>query len=255
MEHIILKYCTYITFYRGNKLPPFYIGSSSMEKIENGYRGSVVSKRYQLTWRSEIRNSPHLFKTVVISRHSTRKEATAKETKILRILKAHINPLYINMNISGYYFTPLKGKDNPAYGTKRPDLTRNNQDRTLSLMVFDKEWNFIKTSTASLMSNELNVMPSNIQKLAKNWFLDPNKTIGGFKYIYQKDYDKNKLELLRIKGHIGRTPVKQYDLQMNFIESFSSVKEASDSTGIGFDNIYKCYKDKQKSAGGFKWTS
>lgn len=32
-------YCTYITFYRGSKLPPFYIGHSTIKKVEKGYRG------------------------------------------------------------------------------------------------------------------------------------------------------------------------------------------------------------------------
>lgn len=40
-------YCTYVTFYSGNKLPPFYIGSTSVDKIEKGYRGSVKSKRWK----------------------------------------------------------------------------------------------------------------------------------------------------------------------------------------------------------------
>jgi hypothetical protein len=39
-------YCVYITFYKGNKLPPFYIGSTSVEKINNDYNGSVGSQKY-----------------------------------------------------------------------------------------------------------------------------------------------------------------------------------------------------------------
>ena len=47
-------YCTYLTIYSGNKLPTFYIGSTSVEKIEQGYRGSVSSKRYQSIWEKEL---------------------------------------------------------------------------------------------------------------------------------------------------------------------------------------------------------
>jgi hypothetical protein len=34
-------YCVYLTCYRGNKLPPFYIGYSTIEKVKDGYKGTV----------------------------------------------------------------------------------------------------------------------------------------------------------------------------------------------------------------------
>ena len=37
-------YCVYLTIYRGNKLPPFYIGYSSINKIKAGY----INKRMKL---------------------------------------------------------------------------------------------------------------------------------------------------------------------------------------------------------------
>jgi len=35
----------YITNYKGTKLSPWYIGSTSKNKITNGYNGSVSSKK------------------------------------------------------------------------------------------------------------------------------------------------------------------------------------------------------------------
>lgn len=32
-------YCTYLTSYFGNKLPPFYIGYTTVANINRGYRG------------------------------------------------------------------------------------------------------------------------------------------------------------------------------------------------------------------------
>jgi hypothetical protein len=41
-------YCTYITFYSGNKLPPFYIGLGSISKIKNGYNDLFHQKFIKL---------------------------------------------------------------------------------------------------------------------------------------------------------------------------------------------------------------
>lgn len=94
-----LIYCTYVTFYSGNKLPPFYIGSSSVKRIESGYRGSVSSKLYKKIFRSELKDNPHLFKTKIISVHETRSEAYIKENKLHRHLNVVDSSMYINQHI------------------------------------------------------------------------------------------------------------------------------------------------------------
>ena len=43
-------YCTYFTFYSGNKLPPFYIGSSSVEsrkKMSEAKKGKKRGKYHK----------------------------------------------------------------------------------------------------------------------------------------------------------------------------------------------------------------
>ena len=37
-------YCTYLTIYLGNKLPPFYIGYTKIKNIEKNYNGTVTKK-------------------------------------------------------------------------------------------------------------------------------------------------------------------------------------------------------------------
>jgi hypothetical protein len=71
-------FCTYLTTYKGNKLPMFYVGSTSVSKINNGYRGSVASKAYKQIWISELKNNPQLFETRIISLHNKREEAIEK---------------------------------------------------------------------------------------------------------------------------------------------------------------------------------
>lgn len=93
------EFCTYITIYTGNKLPPFYIGSTSLSRIEKGYCGSVTSQRYKKIWRDEKFYNPHLFKVKIISLHSTREEASTKEVKLQLALNVVNNPLYTNLAI------------------------------------------------------------------------------------------------------------------------------------------------------------
>ena len=59
-------YCIYLTIYLGDKLPPFYIGSTSTDKIKKGYHGSVTSVKYKHIWDNELKTNNHLFKTFVI---------------------------------------------------------------------------------------------------------------------------------------------------------------------------------------------
>ena len=93
-------YCTYLTVYRGSKLPPFYIGSKDTKSVLEGYRGSVVSKEYKEIFKEELLNNPSLFDTKIISFHSSRKEAYLKERSLYSSLQVHINPLYINKTIA-----------------------------------------------------------------------------------------------------------------------------------------------------------
>lgn len=99
-------YCTYLTVYTGNKLPPFYLGSTSVDNINKGYRGSVSSEKYMAIWKQELHSHPDLFKTSILTRHETRQEAQDKEIIFHESLSVARNPLYINMaHANGKFFT------------------------------------------------------------------------------------------------------------------------------------------------------
>lgn len=94
------KYCVYLTVYKGNKLPPYYIGSSSVSRVNEGYHGSVKSKKYSKTWQSEIKHSPHLFKTHIVKLFPTRRDALLAERKMQMALDVTTNPLYVNLSVA-----------------------------------------------------------------------------------------------------------------------------------------------------------
>ena len=103
-------YCVYVTIYRGNKLPMFYIGSTSTSKIISGYRGSVQSKRYMSQWKQELSENPHLFTTKIVSYHKTRQEAYDKEEKLQRSLNVVSSEMYVNETFANGGFN-LAGKE------------------------------------------------------------------------------------------------------------------------------------------------
>ena len=75
-------FVTYLTIYDGDKLPPFYIGSTSAERVERGYHGSVRGAQFKNVWQQELLDHPELFDTIVLSEHATREEALTEEQRL-----------------------------------------------------------------------------------------------------------------------------------------------------------------------------
>lgn len=115
-----MEYCTYLTIYRGTKMPMFYIGRSNVGSVQNGYRGSVSSKLYKQIWLEELEHNPHLFETKILTTHATQKEAAEQEEYFHKKHQVHKNPLYINQATgAGTFHADIKGKKNPWYGKSR----------------------------------------------------------------------------------------------------------------------------------------
>ena len=116
------SYVVYHITYSGDKLPSKfnsnitpsnYIGSTSLEQINKGYMGSVVSKKYKVLWESELKQNPQLFKLEIISYHDTRSDATYKELQIQKLFNVVKNPLFVNMSLAQKH--GCFGTDNPAH--------------------------------------------------------------------------------------------------------------------------------------------
>lgn len=128
-----MKFCVYLTIYSGNKLPPFYIGSTSLNRINKGYLGSVESKKYMAIWKTEIKNNRNLFKIKVISVYNTREEAAKREYQIQKSLNVINNQMYINQFISSQdYIVSQETKSkisNSMIGNKN-NLNKKHTQRT-----------------------------------------------------------------------------------------------------------------------------
>lgn len=104
------KFSVYLTIYNGLLLPPFYIGSKDVASILSGYRGSVSSKEFKEIWCAEIKNNPHLFQTIILSYHATRKEAFNAEALLHEQLNVLHSPHFINQSIANGKFSMLNKK-------------------------------------------------------------------------------------------------------------------------------------------------
>lgn len=114
-----MKYIVYITYYKGTKLPPWYIGSSNQDKVENGYNGSPVSKQWGSIYKKEQKENKQLFRTKILSHHETRLEALEEELRVQKMHCVVTNEKYFNLSyasINGYFGRDVAGELHPMYG-------------------------------------------------------------------------------------------------------------------------------------------
>lgn len=119
-------YCVYLTKYLGDKLPPLYIGSTSVEKIRNGYKGSVASLKYGSIWKEEINNNPDLFEVTILSEHTSREDALSNEYRLHLKFDVVKSPLFINQSnacVDGCFGMDVSGQLNPMYGVEKTAYT------------------------------------------------------------------------------------------------------------------------------------
>ena len=76
------------------------------------------------------------------------------------------------------------------------------------------------------------------------------------KHSYKNGFHIAPKSMLGKKGknHPISKPVKQYDLNGNFIKEYESANLASQATKVCYMSIKKCRCGRQKTAGGFIWT-
>ena len=96
-----MNFCTYLTIYAGEKLPPFYIGSTYTQRIiKKKYHGTVRSREYENIWKQELRDNPNLFFTIILTCFDTRNEAFNHERYLHEQLDVVKSNLFINKSLA-----------------------------------------------------------------------------------------------------------------------------------------------------------
>jgi len=210
------KYVVYITYYKGDKLPPWYIGSSYEEKVKKGYNGSVVSKRWRDVYAQEQKENKHLFKTKILSYHETYKLALKEELRLQKMHKVVPNKEYFNeayATVNGCFGRDVSGELHPRYGMNNSKEMIEKANRTkiqrgsniiggikCSATMQSKEWKETTGKEATLKANETKVQKgSNIigamkqsnTKSSKQWKKTKGKEgIKKMKETFQ-EYEEN----------------------------------------------------------------
>lgn len=137
-----MKYCIYLTIYKGSKLPKRYIGSSSVDRVNKGYNGSIKSKIYKEIYKFEQLNNKHLFKTRILKRFYTHKEAIEAEKQLQLKYQVHRSPEYMNMSIAnphGYFGRNVDKEKHPFYAKSHNEETKQKISKTLKEKYNNKE--------------------------------------------------------------------------------------------------------------------
>lgn len=119
-------FIVYFTIYSGTKLPPFYIGSTSLEKHLDGYHGSVKSKKYKEIYESELKDHPELFDSLIVEEYETREEALYSERYYQKLYNVVKNKNFFNMSIAdvnGCYGMDVYKENNPFWNRKHSEDT------------------------------------------------------------------------------------------------------------------------------------
>lgn len=170
-------YCVYITYYYGDQLPPKYIGSSSIEKIKEGYLGSVSSLEYKERWEYEKQNHPELFETEIVSTHHTRVEALEEELHLQRKYDVVESKEWINKSYAipnGFFGMDVSGKNNPMYGrVRKGEKHKGGENISKALQEFfddpERSRNHRENSRKMLKKNNPMSNPEVIEKNKMIW--------------------------------------------------------------------------------------
>ena len=103
--------CVYLITYKGNKHPPYYIGSVYLDKFYNNYKGSTSSKKWKKIVQNEMVEHPELYKINVIQMCQNRELAFEIENKILLEFDARNNSLFWNMSNGGNDWMAISNND------------------------------------------------------------------------------------------------------------------------------------------------
>lgn len=124
-------YCVYLIVYKGNKLPPFYIGSTTIRKITRRYYGSVNSAMYRNIWKSELENNKHLFDRKIIKTFKSRNEAYDYEQLIQVQYNLVENSLFVNRAIANNKFN-MQGCKHTEATKQKMSYSHKSLNRTMS---------------------------------------------------------------------------------------------------------------------------
>lgn len=195
-------FCVYKTTYHGDKLPKYYVGSSSLKKVNGGYKGSVHSMQWKTIWERELKDNPHLFKVEIISEHKTRKEALNAELNYQKLHNVVSSNEWINKSFAqpnGFFGMDVSGTNNPMFGKcRKGEKHKGGENISKALRhLFDeteKGLEMKKFRSEQFKMNNPSTNPEVIKKAKETWKQN-NRGIGEKNGMYGKVSPMNSKKL------------------------------------------------------------
>jgi hypothetical protein len=275
------RYITYLTTYTGDKLPPYYIGSTSEAKALSGkYFGSVTSKKWKDTFRSELKNNKHLFSITILSTHDTRQQSLDAELQLQIKNDVVKSKLFFNeafASPNGYFGRDISGVNHPQYGKTHSESARRKMSLSLMGRITSTEtkMKISKANKGRIVSDETKNKMSKIRtgtkaSAATKKLMSESKLGPKNSFYNKKHSDKTKKQIAKTKqmawvkasdeyklnnilNQKGRTNILQYDLDGNFIREYLSLRAVERETGFLRAGINRVLKNKGKQAYGYLW--
>jgi len=271
------KYVVYLTFYSGNLLPAYYIGSTTEDKILSGnYFGSITSKRWKDKYYYELKHNKNLFQTKILSFHSSRKEALEEELRIQILNNVVKSEDYFNeslASINGFFGRNVSGENHPNYGKKLTEehknklkliLTERNIGNTYGKsnkgrICSNETKNRISEAHKGMTCSEITKIKMSKEKIGnKNNFYGKNhsnetKKLNSEKMKLNYSLLSEEKKLKNIINQKGRKNILQFDFNGNFIKEYISIREIERLTGFNRETISGALKGIYKQAHGFNW--
>ena len=216
--------------HRGDKVP-FYVGKTknSLKKREREHKNKLQNKNIVLETIDEVFDSEWKF----------------WEKHYISLFRSWGFELE-NRNDGGGGSTSRSEEFKNRLSQQRKGKKPINVEK--SILQFDLEGNFIKkwesyTQAYDVLKNQ------GISKAARGEHLQASNYI----WCYEKDYTSKLIldKVYKIKD--STIPVLQFDINMNFINEYSSIQNASKHLNKKPAAICECCKEKRKTAYGFIW--
>lgn len=114
-------FTVYLTFYLGNRLPPFYIGSAPIARLSKGYRGSASSAQYSAIWKEELKTHPELFVTFAIPGQTAQTATEILDLELAWQQQFDVvnNPLFVNQSFAKAGFCSTAATAKKAAATRK----------------------------------------------------------------------------------------------------------------------------------------
>ena len=164
---------------------------------------------------------------------------------------------YYKSNIRGYGYNVSAGGNSFFKGMSHSDDTKSKMSKLRNpekIVQIDFNGNLLNIwRSASHVSRTLNISANSIIRCAEN---KDCVTVGGYIWIYEKDYDKNTFDINKYKlQHTKSFDLKifQYDLYGNLIYIWNNYDEIKSSTQYLTSMIGECCNRKRQTYKNFIW--